>query len=109
MMKGSSRNQKEQKETPKKEGMMVRIKSFIGGLFTGAVIGAVALFLFAPASGKRTRSRIAHQYDEMRDQVAENIEEAEEDMRATARHLKADARGKMKELQRHGHVVMNGR
>ena len=52
---------------------------FIGGLFTGAVVGGACALLFAPKSGAETRQIIANSIGEsledIRDQASEYYEE----------------------------------
>lgn len=81
---------------------MSQAKGFFGGLLLGSFAGAGAMLLLAPRSGKRTRARIQHQYDELRDQVAEGIEDAEEDVLAQAHRVAANVRRKVKEVQHSG-------
>jgi len=77
------------------------VMAFLRGLFVGGATGAVAMFLFAPRSGKRSRAKIQYQYDEVRDQLLESLEDAEEEVLANAHHTAATIRGKVKELQNH--------
>jgi gas vesicle protein len=79
--------------------------AFLSGLFLGGLAGAGAMLLLAPRSGKRTRARIQHQVEDLRDQVTEGMEDAEEEVLAQARRVAANVRGKMKEMQHGGHVL----
>jgi gas vesicle protein len=88
---------------------MSSLKGFLSGLLLGSLAGAGAMLLLAPASGKRTRARIVRQYDELRDQVAEGVEDAEEEVLFKAHHLASDTRGKVKKLQHRGHAMFDGK
>ena len=81
---------------------MSQLKGFFIGLFVGGLLGAVAMWLLAPKSGKRTRAQLSHQVDDLRDQLVEGMEETEEQMMAKANHLARDARSKMKEFRPRG-------
>jgi gas vesicle protein len=81
---------------------MAQLKGFLSGLFVGALLGAVTMWLMAPKSGKRTRANLYHQYDELRDQVMDGIEETEEQIVAQANRIAKDARSKMKDLRHRG-------
>jgi hypothetical protein len=80
-------------------------KAFLSGLFLGGLAGAGAMLLFAPRSGKRTRARIQHQVEDLRDQVTEGMEDAEEEVLAQARRVAANVRETMKEMQHGGHAI----
>jgi gas vesicle protein len=77
------------------------VKTFFGGLLVGAIIGTGAMFLYAPKSGRKSRAKLQHQFDELRDQVQERIEDLEEEMRGQAKHTTHEARGKMKNLRQY--------
>jgi gas vesicle protein len=99
---------KQQMETPihRKGNAMSQLKGFLSGLLLGSLAGASAMLLLAPASGKRTRARIAHRYDEMRDQMVDNMVTAEEEVITKAHHLSSDARGMVEELQHRGQAIL---
>ena len=75
---------------------------FLGGLLIGGIAGAGTMLLMAPRSGKRTRARLQHQYDALRDEVTEKFEDVEEDAVEQARHVANNVRGKMRELRHAG-------
>mgnify|MGYP003380975869 CR=1 FL=1 len=56
------------------------------GLLTGGLAGAVAALLLAPQSGKRTRTKLLRQGDELRQQAAETVEDAMAQARTNVRH-----------------------
>jgi gas vesicle protein len=102
---------RKQRETPtQKEGnTMSPLKGFLSGLLVGSLAGAGAMLLLAPTSGKRTRAKIVHQYDELRDQMVEGMEDAEEEVLSKAHHLASDARGMVKEFQHRGQEMFDRR
>jgi len=77
------------------------VMAFLRGLFVGGAVGATAMLLFAPRSGKRSRTKIQHRYDDFRDQMRESLEDAEEEVMQNAHHATASIRGMMKELENH--------
>lgn len=86
--------------TTMSQGSVSQGKVFFSGLLIGGLVGAGVMLLFAPKAGRKTREKIQHQVDEIRDEVIESIEDADEEVLATARHLTSDARRKVKGLQR---------
>jgi gas vesicle protein len=87
---------------------MARAKDFLTGLLVGGLAGAVAMWLLAPHSGKATRTRIQHRGIEFRDQVAEGVEDAEEQARATVHQVRKGLRHQVEELQQRGEALFDG-
>lgn len=58
-------------------------------LAAGAALGAIAGVLFAPASGKETRSKLMKQGEKLRDQLADLVDQGKE--------LMHDAKGQVKD------------
>jgi gas vesicle protein len=81
---------------------MSQVKGFLGGFALGAMAGAATMLLFAPRSGKRTRARLQHQYEDLREQMTEGMEETEEEVLHQAHRVVADMREKVQELQSRG-------
>jgi gas vesicle protein len=75
---------------------------FFGGLLIGGLIGAGALLLWAPQSGKKTRRQIQHDGMELRDRVTETVEDAVEQVRDTSGRVAAGVRKQTKKLQQRG-------
>lgn len=76
--------------------------SFLAGVLFGGVVGAGAMLLFAPQSGKQTRAQIRRTGEDLRDQATEAVEEGMTQTRAKVEQITADIRGKAKEIQQSG-------
>ena len=63
-------------------------KGFLGSLFLGAIVGAVAGILFAPMSGKDTRKKIKKVVDDNQDVINEAKEKTEEVVHKTMDAIK---------------------
>jgi gas vesicle protein len=60
---------------------MRRVLSFIGGLLSGAIVGAAVVILLAPQSGADTRQRIVAKYEEIVDAGRQAILERRQSLR----------------------------
>ena len=58
---------------------------FVAGLVLGALLGASTALLLAPASGRSTRRKLRHRFEELRDDAAGEIRDAS---RAARRELR---------------------
>ena len=71
------------------------------GLLVGSLTGATAMLLFAPQSGKRTRTQIHQEGIELRDRTTAGINEAAEQVRSVTNRITAEVQekaGKLKQL-----------
>lgn len=84
-----------------KEPAGFAVRAFVRGFFIGGAIGATTMLFLAPRSGKRSRAKIQHRYDDFRDQMRESLENTEEEIMQNAHHAAAGIRGMMKELEHH--------
>lgn len=102
---------RQQWETPiqTQETTIPRVQGFLVGLFLGGMVGAVTMLLLAPRSGKKTRSRIEHQFDDLREQIGEGVENVEEEVLDETHRLAANVRGKVKEFKRRGQAMFDGK
>ena len=65
---------------------------FLAGLLAGGLIGAGAMLLLAPQSGKRTRAKIQRKSAELRKQTADTVEDSLAQARAKAGQITDDVR-----------------
>ncbi len=72
------------------------------GLLIGGMAGAVAMLLFAPQSGRRTRTQIQHNSIQLRDRATKNIKKAVKQVRTETNRITADVRDKAEELKQLG-------
>ncbi len=63
-----------------------RVGVFGAGIAIGALIGAGAALLLAPATGFETRTRLAHRARDVKDRAADRWDDASDDLRHRARH-----------------------
>ena len=80
----------------------------LAGMAIGSLAGAGVMLLLAPQSGKRTRTRIQQKSMELRDQAADNVDDAVAVVRIKARKIKADLGDRAEELQRRGREMIGG-
>ena len=83
-----------------------RVWGFLGGLLAGGLAGAVAMLLFAPQSGGKTRAQIQQKSIELRDQTTEVVEDALEQTRNKARQISASVNDQAEALQQRGQEVL---
>jgi gas vesicle protein len=77
------------------------MRNVLLGLLFGGLIGAIAMLLFAPQSGKRARTQIYQEGIELRDRTTTGINEAAEQVRSLTNRITAEAQkkaGKLKQL-----------
>ena len=67
----------------------------LAGIVVGAVMGAVVGILFAPASGRETRERIAEKGREVKEQAEETVKETKEEVAIASRELLAKLKDKL--------------
>ncbi len=68
---------------------------FLAGVFVGTVIGAVAGVLFAPYSGKETRSRVAEKGREVKEEAVDIAKEKKEAVLSSSKELIQNLREKL--------------
>jgi gas vesicle protein len=78
-------------------------RGFFAGLLMGGLVGAGAMLLLAPQSGKRTRDSIQQEGFELRDHVTDTMGNAV----AQARRIKAGVQKKTRELQQRGQDALD--
>ena len=72
------------------------------GMLIGSLAGAVAMLLFAPQSGKRTRAQIQNQSIQLRDRTTKNIKKAVAQVRSETNKLTSEVQDKAGELKQLG-------
>lgn len=85
------------------------VLGFLAGLLIGCLSGMVATLLLAPRSGRKTRARIQHQYQELRNRAVESVEDAEEEVVEQAQQVAASVRDTVGDLQKRGQAILNER
>ena len=79
---------------------------FFAGLLIGGLIGSAAMLLLAPQSGKKTRAQIQEEGVELRNQVAETVEDVVAPARSKARRVAADVHKQAQELEQRGEDIL---
>ena len=81
--------------------------TFFAGLLAGGLIGAGAMLLLAPQSGKKTRDQIQHEGVELRERVTETVGDTVAQGRGRARRIMDDVTRQAKELKRRGQEMLD--
>jgi gas vesicle protein len=77
-------------------------KSGLIGLLVGGLAGTITMLLFAPQSGKRTRTQIEEISVQVRDQANKNIRKAVKQVRSKTNQISANVQVKVGELKQLG-------
>jgi gas vesicle protein len=80
--------------------------NFSAGFLMGSLIGAGAMLLLAPRTGKQTRSKIEKQGVKLRDQAVESMEEAVNSAGDKAQHFTEGVHKEADELQQYAHDMI---
>jgi gas vesicle protein len=72
------------------------------GLLIGGLVGAAAMLLFAPQSGKRTRAQIEHKSIQLRNRTTKNVKKAVAQVRSKTNSITAEVRDVAGELKHLG-------
>jgi gas vesicle protein len=80
---------------------------FLAGLLLGGLIGAGAMLLMAPRSGKRTRADIQHKSTELHDQATGTVEDAVAQARSKAHQIRTSVRKEAVHVQQKGQDVID--
>ena len=84
-----------------------QVGGFLAGLLIGGLVGAVAMLLLAPQSGKRTRAQIQLKSMELREQTTEAVEDAMVQARTKGRQIRAGVHEQTEALQQRGQAVLD--
>lgn len=77
-------------------------KNIFISLLIGGAIGALAMLLYAPQSGKRTRTQIQQKSILLRNRTTKDIKKAVAQVRSKTSHITAEVREKAGELKQLG-------
>ncbi len=72
---------------------------FLAGVIIGTVLGAVAGILFAPASGRETRARIAEKGRDVKEQAVDTAKEKKEEVVSASKDLIDKLKDKLPQTQ----------
>jgi gas vesicle protein len=81
---------------------------WLAGALSGALVGAGAMFLLAPHSGKKTRAKLLRQGRDLRDQAEESMGDAADQARDDVQQMSHDLRRQAKKLERRGQELFDG-
>lgn len=77
-------------------------KNVFLGLLVGGLVGAIAMLLFAPQSGKQTRDQIQDKGIELRDLTAKKFNKTVAEVQARTGKITSDVREKAGEIKKLG-------
>ena len=87
---------------------MSRTKPVLGGLLLGGLIGAGTALLFAPQSGKKTRTEIQNKTIELRDRTTDTVKDAVSQVKSKTRQIASDIRGHTNEHTHYEGTTLDG-
>jgi gas vesicle protein len=82
------------------------LKPVIKALVIGGLVGAGAMLLLAPQSGRRMRANIQKKTVELRDRTADTVKDAVAQVKSKTHNLKDGARDKAENIQSQGIDVL---
>jgi len=94
-------------DNPSYEHYGNHLRAFLAGLLTGSLVGAGAMLLLAPQSGKKTRAKLQQKSVELYDQTAETMEDAVAPARVKAGQITHDVSEKAEELENRGQAMFD--
>jgi gas vesicle protein len=80
---------------------------FLGGLLLGGLVGAGAMLLLAPQSGKKTRTQIRRKGRDLRKQTTKGIEDGVDQVRAKAHQVTTSIHDQAEDLQQRSQDVVD--
>ena len=100
-------NTHEDKHDTNYPGSMLAGLLFLAALLVGGLIGAAAMLLLAPQSGKKTRAQIRRKGQDWREQTAGSVEDAVAQVRARANQTVTSLRQQANELEQRGQAMLD--
>jgi gas vesicle protein len=82
------------------------VKPVLKALLIGGLVGAGTMLFLAPQSGKKLRANIAKKTVELRDQTADTVKDAVEQVKSRGYQIKDGARDKAENFQHQGVDVL---
>ena len=82
------------------------VSPVLKALLIGGLVGAGTMLFLAPQSGRKFRANIAHKTHELRDQTADSLKSAVEQVKSRGQHIREGARDKAGNLQHQGVDVL---
>jgi gas vesicle protein len=82
------------------------LSTFLVGLLFGGLAGALAMWLLAPSTGKKTRSQIQKQGAKLRHEVAASVEETATEVSDKAHQFTDSVHEGVGELQQHAQDML---
>ncbi len=79
--------------------------STLAGFLIGGLLGAGAMLLLAPKSGKETRAELQQKALELREKTVGTVQETYTTAKSKAEQVTAEARGKAEELKQRGKEI----
>ena len=75
---------------------------FVAGMLLGSLIGAAAMLLWAPQSGKKTRKQIRRRSRDLRNQTSDTLEDGSDWVQEKAQQVTTSIHERAGDLQQHG-------
>ena len=77
------------------------------GILIGGLLGAAAMLLFAPQSGKETRDQIAEKSIELRDQTKDFVNDTIDQVKKGSNKFNDKMRDKFGQFKKHGREALD--
>jgi gas vesicle protein len=89
-------------------GYLIKAGGIFAGLFVGGLIGAGAMLLWAPQSGKKTRAQIQNKGVQLRDRLTDTVDDTVAQARDEVHRGVASVRKQTRQLQQRGQDMFDG-
>jgi len=88
-------------------GYLIKAGGIFAGIFVGGLIGAGAMLLWAPQSGKQTRDQIQNKGVQLRDRVTDTVDDTVAQVRDDVHRGVASVRKQTGQLQQRGQDMLD--